>query len=117
MEILELAGVFTAAGALAWAGVIIFAVELLKRLSPLAETGRAPMYAAASLGAIIVALAAWDVSATGALGLNTPNFIVALAFAWLNVTAAAIGLHTTAMKAGRVIQGTTNTSGPDTERG
>ena len=115
MDILELAAVFTTAGALAWSGVVVFTVELVKRLTPLAETGRAPLYAAASLSGTVVGLAAWDVTATGQLALNAPNFIVSIAFAWINITAAAIGLHTTAMKAGRVIQGTTNTSGPDAD--
>lgn len=112
MDILELAAVFTTGGALAWAAVVIFATELIKRLTPLAETGRAPMYAAATLAALIVGLATWD-ALDSELFTVGPDLIVAVVFAWINVTATAIGLHTTAAKAGRVIQGTTNPTGPD----
>jgi hypothetical protein len=112
MDILELAAVFTTAGALAWSAIVIFGTELLKRLSPMAEHGRAPMYAAATLSALIVGLATWDALSTG-LFVVGPSLIVSVIFAWINITAAAIGLHTTAQKAGNVIQGTTNPSGPD----
>jgi hypothetical protein len=116
MDIIALDSVFTTAGAAAWAATVIAVVELLKRLSPLAEYGRAPMYAAAALSAFIVGLAAWSAVTTEHpvyANSDLPNFGVLLILTWATVTTAAIGTYATAAKAGSVLQGRTNPAGPD----
>lgn len=72
------------------------------------QTGRAPMVAAAVLSALAVIGAVVEAG----LGL-APATVTAGLTAWLTVYTAAVGTHQTVAKAGRVLTGTTNPSGPD----
>lgn len=108
MEPFPLEIIFTAAGALVGAGVVTAIVELAKKFGVIAETGRAPMLAAAVLSLGLVLLAAWSL----APGIS-PESILLGVLSWLNVTTAAIGTHAAVRKTAAVMSGSTNPSGPD----
>lgn len=110
MEPFPLEIIFTAAGAIVGAGVVTSLVELAKKFGAISEHGRAPMLTAAGLSAGLVGLAAWSAS----VGIS-PESILLGVLAWLNVTTAAIGTHAAVRKAGAVMSGSTNPSGPDAE--
>jgi hypothetical protein len=106
---IPLAEVFTAAGAVVWAGALAGLVELLKRAVPfLPNQGRGVLYTLMVLAAALVGLAAYDLQPV----LNGAA-IVGAVLTWAAVVTAASGSFEVASKAGRIMQGTTDTTGPD----
>lgn len=107
---IPLAEVFTAAGAVVWAGALAGLVELLKRAVPfIPETGRGVLYTLMVLAAGLVGLAAYDLQPA----INGSTIIGAV-LTWAALVTAASGSFEVASKAGRVLQGTTDPAGPDT---
>jgi hypothetical protein len=110
---IPLAEVFTAPGVVAWAAALAGLVEVLKRLVPfIPDHGRGVLYTVALLSAALVGLAAWEAAA-----ILSPGLIVGLALTWAALVTAASGAYEVAAKGGRVLQGTTNTVGPDNSAG
>lgn len=106
---LPLAEVFTAAGAITWAAALAGIVTILKRAVPwIPETGRGVLYVVMVLAAALVLLAAYDLQpvVSGAT-------IIGFVLTWAAVVTAASGTYEIASKGGRVVQGTTNPTGPD----
>lgn len=111
MEAFELAILLTTAGAAVGAGLIKTLISALKGLGLINDFGRAPLYAAMIAAAGLMALAVWDSTllTDGASGQDV--FIIFLS--WLGLYTSAVGIHETAVKAQRIVQGTTNPTGPD----
>ena len=106
---IPLAEVFTAAGVVTWAAALAGLVELAKRALPfIPDHGRGVLYLVMALSAGIIGLAAWEVGFTLA-----PATIAGLLLSWAALVAAASGAYEVAAKGGRVLQGTTNETGPD----
>lgn len=106
---IPLAEVFTAAGAVVWAGALAGLVELLKRAVPVIPShGRGVLYLLMGLAALLVGLAAYDLQPQ----ING-SAIVGAVLTWAAVVTAASGSYEVAAKGGRILQGTTNESGPD----
>jgi hypothetical protein len=104
-----LAEVFTAPGAIVWAGALAGLVELLKRAVPAMPTsGRGVLYAVMALAALLVLAAAYDLRPT-----ITGSAIVGAVLTWAAVVTAASGSFEVVSKAGRIMQGTTDPGGPD----
>jgi len=104
-----LSEVFTAPGAVIWAGALAGLVELLKRAVPfIPESGRGVLYTLMVLAALLVLAAAYDLrpEINGAA-------IVGGVLTWAAVTTAASGSFEIASKAGRIMQGTTDPNRPD----
>ena len=110
MESFDLAILFTAAGALVGAGLIKVIVSAAKGFG-YPSTGRAVMVLALvlSTGLIALALLDNDLLSDGVDGAD----ILLIVLSILNVYAASIGVHETAVKVQNISQGTTNPSGPD----
>lgn len=110
MEDIALALVFTTAGAGVVAGFVAGIVELV--FKPLAPDdwshGKAPMFAALALSALIVVLALWDAGMPFG-----PNLIFGFLLMTYTVYAAAVGSHATVRKAVNTVRGTTEPTGPD----
>ena len=106
---IPLAEVFTAAGVVTWAAALAGLVELAKRALPfIPDHGRGVLYLVMGLSAGIIALAAWEVGFT-----LEPATIAGLLLTWAALVTAASGAYEVAAKGGRVLQGTTNETGPD----
>lgn len=111
MESFQLAILLTTAGATVGAALIKTLVSAGKQLGFVPEYGRGPMYAAAVLAGVLIALAVWD-STLLTDGVDAGDvFLIFLSF--FGLYAAAIGIHETAVKVQRIASGTTNSSGPD----
>jgi hypothetical protein len=90
MEVLPLAEVFTAAGAIAWAAIITYLVLVSQALKfvPLPEGSTVRAWAIGLLSALVVAGGAIE------LGVDvTPAAIVGYVLAFANVVAAASGVR------------------------
>ena len=110
---IPLAEVFTAAGVVTWAAALAGLVELAKRALPfIPDHGRGVLYLVMGLSAGIIALAAWEAQVI--LG---PATIAGLLLSWAALVTAASGAYEVAAKGGRILQGTTNETGPDVPLG
>jgi hypothetical protein len=106
---IPLAEVFTAAGVITWAAVVAGVVELAKRALPfIPDHGRGVLYTVMAICAAVVALAWVDVGLALAPATLVGGFLT-----WTALVTAAAGAYEVAAKGGRVLQGTTNTAGPD----
>lgn len=106
---IPLAEIFTAAGAVVWAGAIAGVVQVLKQAIPfIPETGRGVLYTVMVISGLVVVAAAYDLQPQISGG-----FIIGAVLTWAAVVTAASGSFEVASKAGRIMQGTTNTTGPD----
>jgi hypothetical protein len=106
---IPLAEVFTAAGAVVWAGALAGLVELLKRAVPfIPDHGRGVLYTLMVLSAALVGLAAYDLQPA----INGSTIIGAV-LTWAALVTAASGSFEVASKAGRIMQGSTDETGPD----
>lgn len=107
---IPLAEVFTAAGAVVWAGALAGLVELLKRAVPfIPDSGRGVLYTLMALAALLVGLAAYDLQPV----ISGASIIGAI-LTWAAIVTAASGSFEVASKAGRIMQGTTDPAAPDT---
>lgn len=106
---IPLAEVFTAPGIITWAAAMAGIVEVLKRAIPfIPSTGRGVLYVVMILSAALVGLAAWDAGTQ----LDAAS-IVGLVLTWVALITASAGTYEVAAKGGRIVQGTTNPTGPD----
>ena len=111
MEDFQLSILLTTAGAAVGAGLIKTLISALKGLGLINDFGRAPLYAAMIAAAGLMALAVWDSSLLHD-GVDAADVFV-IFLSWIGLYTAAVGVHETAVKAQRIVQGTTNPSGPD----
>ena len=111
MEDFQLAILLTTAGAAVGAVLIKTLVSAGKQLGIVPETGRGPLYAALALAAVLIGLALWDAGTFDA-GVDAGDVFLAL-LSLVGLYTASVGVHETAVKGQRMIQGTTNPAGPD----
>ena len=111
MEAFELAILFSAAGALVGAGLIKTLVSAGKGWGIVPEHGRGVLFATAILAAILIALAGLDADWIG--GDDIGQDVLVIVLAWVNIYAASIGVHETAIKVQSIVSNSTTPDGPD----